>query len=122
MTDAARRKVEQSPSAEDFAKEAGATIRYEADGSWVATVRGEDNMRRASDMQDGVRKADAEMGEIVNAKRQKERLVDVEGRVFDAPVHLAEQIAKKRGMRAKPNWGRPKMRWAARNGELVRVF
>ena len=117
-----KRQAEAAPGAEDFAKEAGASVKYHADGTWTATVRGTENIRRAVRMQDGARRVEIERGHKLDASRPKERLVDGDGRTLDAPVHLAEQIAKKRGMRARPNWGRPKMRWAARNGELVRVF
>lgn len=117
-----RRQAEAAPQAEDFAREAGAEVKHNPDGTWVATVRGMDNIRRAVRMQDGARKIEIERGQKLDASRPKETLVDGDGRTLAAPVHLAEQIAKKRGMRARPNWGRPKMRWAARNGELVRVF
>lgn len=73
-------------------------------------------------MQDGARRVEIERGAKLDASRTKERLVSEDGRWMDAPVHLSEQIAKRRGLRAKPNWGRPKERWVARNGELVRVF
>lgn len=85
-------------------------------------MRGIENIRRAVRMQDGSRKIDVERGQKMYARRPKERLTDGEGRFLDAPVHLAEQIAKKRGLKPKVNWGRPKARWAARNGELVRVI
>ena len=117
-----RRQAEAAPQAEDFAKEAGAVVKHNPDGTWVATVRGIDNIRRAVRMQDGARKVEIERGQKLDARRPKETLVDGDGRTLVAPVHLAEQIAKKRGMRAKPNWGRPSARWVARNGELVKVF
>lgn len=73
-------------------------------------------------MQDGTRKVEVERGAKLDASRPKERLVDGEGRFVDAPVHLAEQIAKKRGLKPKRHYGRVKERWVVRGGELVRVF
>lgn len=117
-----QRQAAAAPKAEDFAKECGATVKHSPDGTWTAKVVGDENIRRAIRMQHGARKIEIERGQKLDASRPKETLVDGDGRTLAAPVHLAEQIANKRGMRAKPNWGRPKMRWAARNGELVRVF
>lgn len=117
-----RRQVAASPSAEDFAKEAGATVKYEADGSWTATVRGSENIRRAVRMQDAARRVEVERGEKLYHSRPKERLTDGEGRYLDAPVHLAETIAKKRGLKPKRHYGRPSERWVSRDGKLVRVF
>lgn len=117
-----QRKVAASPSAEDFAKEAGASIRYEANGEWVATVRGEENMRRAVEMQEGVRRVDVEMGDKVRARKQTETVIDSAGRVVAFPAEIVERVADKRGWKPKRYYGRAKARWVARNGELVRVF
>ena len=117
-----KRQAEASPSAEDFARESGASIAYKPDGSWVATVRGDENIRRAVHMQDGSRKVEIERGQKMDASRPKETLVDQHGRTMQAPVHLAEQIAKMHGAHARAFWGRPKHRWVARGGELVKVL
>ena len=73
-------------------------------------------------MQDGTRKVEVERGMKLDASRPKERLVDGDGRFMDAPVHLAEQIAKKKGLVAKRARLRPDSVWVARNGELVKVL
>ena len=117
-----RREVAASPSGEDFAREAGATVKYAADGSWTATIRDPENIRRAVRMQDGSRAIEVERGMKLDAKRPKERLVDADGRFMDAPVHLAEQIAKRRNLKPKVFWGKASARWVARNGELVKVL
>ena len=95
-----KRQAEAAPRAEDFAKEAGARVVYKPDGSWTATVRGDENIRRAVHMQNGSRKVEIERGMKLDASRPKEKLVTPDGRVNHAPVHLAEQIAKMNG--AKP--------------------
>lgn len=97
MQDEAK-KAAAAPRAEDFAKEAGATITHNADGSWQGTVRGIENIRRAVHMQGGQRKVEIERGAKLDASRPKERLVAKDGRYMDAPVHLAEQIAKGKGL------------------------
>ena len=117
-----KRQVEAAPRAEDFAKEAGASVTYKPDGSWTATVRGADNIRRAVRMQDGARRIDVERGQKLDASRPKEVLVNEVGRLEPVAAHLAEQVAKKRGLRPKTFWGRPKERWVVRGGELVRVI
>lgn len=94
-----KRQAAASPSAEDFAKEAGASVEYKGDGSWTATVRDPDKIRRAVRMMDGARKVEIERGQKLDATRPKERLVAGDGRTLNAPVHLAETIAKKRGLR-----------------------
>lgn len=116
-----RRQAEASPSAEDFAKEARAEIQYKPDGSWTGVVRGIENIRRAVHMQDGARRIEVERGQKQGAKRPKERLIAPDGRTVDVTVHLAEQIAKKRGLKPKRYYGRVKERWVVRGGELVRV-
>jgi hypothetical protein len=117
-----KRQAEAAPRAEDFVKEAGAAITYNADGSWQGTVRGIENIRRAVHMQNGSRRIEIERGAKLDASRPKERLVDGDGRFMDAPVHLAEQIAKQKGLKPKRHYGRPSERWVARNGELVKVL
>ena len=117
-----RLKAEKAPRAEDFAREAGATVEYGKDGTWTATVRGAENIRRAVHMQNGSRKVEIERGQKLDASRPKETLVAPDGRTMAAPVHLAEQIAKMHGAKAKVNWGRPSKRYVARGGELVRVI
>ena len=117
-----QRQADAAPQAADFAKEAKADVKYNADGSWVATVRGEENIKRAVEMQDGARKVEVERGQKLAASRQTERLVTKAGRAVEFPAHLSERIAKKRGWKPKVNYGRPSERWVVRDGELVRVF
>lgn len=117
-----KRQAEAAPRAEDFAKDAGATITYKPDGSWEGVVRGEENIRRAVQMQNGARAVEIERGAKLHASRPREALVDSDGNATSVPVHLAEQIAKKRGLKPKRHYGRPKERWVVRGGEMVRVF
>lgn len=117
-----RRQAEAAPRAEDFAKECGATVETKGDGSWTATVRDPEKIRRAVRMMDGARKVEVERGAKLDASRPKETLVDGDGRTLNAPAHLAEQIANKRGLKPKRHYGRPKERWVVRGGEMVRVF
>lgn len=117
-----RRQAAASPSAEDFAKEAGATVEYKGDGSWTATVRDPEKIRRAVRMMDGARKVDIERGAKLDASVQKEMLVSEDGRSKRVPIEMAETIAKRQGLKPKRHYGRPSERWVARNGELVRVF
>lgn len=117
-----KRQAEAAPKAEDFARECGAAVQTNGDGSWVATVRDPEQIRRAVRMMDGVRKVEVERGAKLDASRPKETLVDGDGRTLDAPVHLAERIAKKQGLKPKRHYGRPSERWVVRNGEMVRVF
>lgn len=117
-----RRKAEQSPGAEDFARDAKAQVTYNADGSWEARVTGAENIRRAVDMQDGARAVEIERGARLRDTRVTEQVVDATGRVASFPPHIVEQVADKRGWKPKVNWGRPSERWVVRDGELVRVF
>lgn len=117
-----RRKVEQSPSAEDFARDANAYVTYNPDGSWEARVTGAENIRRAVEMQDGVRAVEIERGARVRDTRVTERIVDATGKVASFPPHIIEQVADKRGWKPKVSWGKPSERWIVRDGELVRVF
>ena len=118
---AVRRQAEASPDAVDFAKEAKAEVKYNADGSWEAVVRGKENIRRAMDMQDGARRIEIERGDRLRSSRPTETLVTEAGAHMPVSEHLAEQIAKKRGWKPKVNWGRPTESYVVRDGELVRV-
>lgn len=117
-----RKRLEKQPSAEDFKKEAGADVKVNADGSWTGTIRGEANIRRALQMQKDSRAQDVENGRRMRSRQATERLVNKRGGVIDLPVHLAERVAKKQGLKPKVNWGRPSERWVVRGGELERVF
>lgn len=117
-----RRQAEAAPGAEDFAKEAGAEIAYKPDGSWEGTMRGDENIRRAIQMQRGSRAVEVERGLKLDASVEKETLVDGNGRSMRSPVYLAEAIAKKQGLKPKRHYGRPSERWVYRNGERERVF
>lgn len=117
-----QRQASKSAGASDFAKEAKADVKYNADGSWTATVRGEENIKRAVEMQNGSRAVEIERGQKLAATRQTETLVDARGRQHAVAEHLAERVAKKRGLKPKVSWGKPSERWVVRGGELVRVF
>lgn len=120
---AVRRKEELSPQAVDFAKECGAQVQYNADGSWEAVVKDKSKIRRAMDMMDGARRVEIERGARLASRRSTETLVLENGRTFDAPEHLSERIAKKRGLKAKAYYGRPSERWVFRSdGTKERVF
>ena len=116
-----QKQVEAAPQAADFAKEAGAKVKVNPDGSWVATVKGDANIKRAIEMRDGSRKVEVERGQKLAATRQTETLVTAAGREVAFPAHLSERIAKKRGWKPKINWGRPTESYVVRDGELVRV-
>lgn len=117
-----QRQASKSPQASDFAKEAKADVKVNADGSWVATVKGAENIKRAVEMQNGSRKVEVERGQKLAASRPTERVVGKDGRALDFPAHLVEKVADKRGWKPKVSWGKPSERWVVRDGELVRVF
>lgn len=117
-----KRRLEQQPNAADFASDAGAKVEYAADGSWTATVSGQENIKRAVAMQKDSRAIDVENGQRRMSRKQTEVLVDSQGGQHAFPAHLAEQIADKRGWKPKAYWGKPSMKWVARDGNLVRVI
>lgn len=116
-----QRQVEAAPQAADFQKEAKADVKYNADGSWVATIKGDENIKRAVEMRNGSRKVEVERGQKLAATRQSETLVTAGGREVAFPAHLSERIAKKRGWRPKTYWGKPTHRYVVRDGQLVEV-
>lgn len=125
LADAAgvRKRIEASPQLCDFVKDAKASnVEYKADGSWTATIRGEDNIRRAVQMQQQAREIGVENSNRMKSRAATERLVTKRGGSVEVPAHLAERIADKGGMRPKAYWGRPSERWVVRDGELVRVL
>ena len=117
-----QRKMEASPKADDFARETGTAITYHEDGSWTGTVRGEENIRRAMQMQAGARKVEAERGQRIRAAQATERVVNKAGREMDYPAHLIDQVKDKAGFKPRRYYGRVKERWVVRGGEMVRVI
>lgn len=117
-----KRRAEASPQLADFVAEAKASdVKHEANGTWTATIRGEENIRRAVQMQKQARAIGVENSQRMKARQATERLVNSRGGVVDVPSHLAERIAVKGGMKPKVNWGRPTESYVVRDGELVRV-
>ena len=118
-----KRRAEASPQLDDFVKEAKASnVKHEANGTWTATIRGEENIRRAVQMQKQARALGVENSLRMKARQSTERLVNSRGGVVDVPAHLAEQVAKKGNMKPKAYYGRPSERYVVRDGELVRVL
>lgn len=118
-----KRRAEASPQLSDFVTEAKASdVKHEANGTWTATIRGEENIRRAVQMQKQARALGVENSQRMKARQSTERLVNSRGGVVEVPSHLAEQIAKKGGMKPKAYYGRPSERYVVRDGELVRVL
>lgn len=93
-----------------------------ADGKWEYNVQGAENVKRASDMMSGVRRIDIERGAEVQAGIQSETLRDHRGRDTHVPVHLAERAAMKRGLHAKPFWGRAKTKTVYHSDGTVTVY
>lgn len=121
LKDVQRQKA-ASPNAEDFAKEAGAVVQYDDKGGYTATVKGEKNILRAIQMQQGARNVEVERGAKLASRRTTETLVSDSGKQFEVPAHLAPQMAKKNNLHAKAYWGRPTERWVVRGSKLVKVF
>lgn len=117
-----RSQVAASPDASDFVKEARADVVHHADGSWTATVRGDENIARAVAMQGQVRALDVERGAKIAASRPTERVVNKHGREMDYPAHLTDQVKDKAGFKPRRYYGRVKERWVVRGGEMVRVI
>lgn len=104
---AAEAKSNAAPTKDSLVKEFGAAgLKESPDGKWEYNVTGAENVRRASDMMSGVRRIDVERGAEVQAGMQSETLRDHRGRDVHVPVHLAERAAMKRGLHAKPFWGK----------------
>lgn len=62
------------------------------DGSWECTVNDPQDIKRAFQMQEGVRRIDVERGEQLSAKRQrdKERVVRKDGKVIEIDGDLID--------------------------------
>ena len=100
MQDLARQAA-ASPGPDDFATDAHATITRHGNGEWDGVVRGEENIRRAIEMQDGARAIEIERGKKLAAGQQRESFVHADGRRADIPEHLLDQVVRKPGIRAR---------------------
>ena len=120
---AAEAKSNAAPTKDSLVKEFGAAgLKESPDGKWEYNVTGAENVRRASDMMSGVRRIDVERGAEVQASMQSETLRDHRGRDTHVPVHLAERAAMKRGLHAKPFWGRAKTKTVYHADGSVTVY
>lgn len=116
-------KSNAAPTKADLVSEFGREGLVEhSDGKWEYNVQGRDNWNKAHDMMAGVRKIDIERGAEVQAGIQSETLRDHRGRDTHVPLHLAERAAMKRGLHAKPFWGRAKTKTVYHADGTVTVY
>jgi hypothetical protein len=100
-TRALRRKIDASPKREDFEREFGkGRVKDEKDGSWTLTLHDRDEIKKAHQMQNQLRRVEVERGEQVQAKwdGKREKLQRPDGRLVDIPDELVDQ-AKGNGLR-----------------------
>ena len=120
---AAEAKSNAAPTKDSLVKEFGAAgLKESPDGKWEYNVTGSENVQRASEMMAGVRRIDIERGAEVQAGIQSETLRDHRGRDTHVPLHLAERAAMKRGLHAKPLWGRAKTKTVYHADGTVTVY
>lgn len=120
---AAEAKSNAAPTKDSLVKEFGAAgLKESPDGKWEYNVTGSENVQRASEMMAGVRRIDIERGAEVQAGIQSETLRDHRGRDTHVPLHLAERAAMKRGLHAKPFWGRAKTKTVYHADGTVTVY
>lgn len=90
---------EASPGLSDVQKEFGAgAVSVKPDGSWTATVREPEAIKKAMQMMDGVRKVDRTRGERFRSMHDHVMLRDGNGRKVPVPVEHADRVARKRGL------------------------
>lgn len=90
---------EASPGLSDVQKEFGAgAVSVNPDGSWTATVREPEKIKKAMQMMDGVRKVDRTRGERFRSMHDHVMLRDGSGRKVPVPIEQAERVARKRGL------------------------
>ena len=120
---AAEAKSNAAPTKDSLVKEFGAAgLKESPDGKWEYNVTGSANVQRASEMLAGVRRIDIERGAEVQAGIQSGTLRDHRGRDTHVPLHLAERAAMKRGLHAKPFWGRAKTKTVYHADGTVTVY
>lgn len=108
-----QRKTEASPQRADFEREFGKErVRDEKDGSWTLTLHERDDIKKAHQMQEGVRRLDIERGEQLRAKSDgsRERMYRPDGRVVEMEQeHVGHAKAKLRSVGR--NGGAPSLRF-----------
>lgn len=70
----------------------------ERTGDFSLNLRDNRDIKRAMEMQDGVRNIDIERGQEVRSKERRERIQRKDGQVLDFPEHLIDQT-KHKGIR-----------------------
>lgn len=92
-----RAKAKASPQREDFEREFGKDrVKDEPDGSWVLSVKEPAEVRKAYEMQEGIRKIDIEAGARAQARMPRERLIrKSDGRMVEVPEEIIEQTKHK---------------------------
>jgi hypothetical protein len=110
---ARERKVFASPKREDFEREFGKDkVKDEGGGQWSLTLHERDDIKKAHQMQAGLRREEIERGEAVRAKDdgRREKVVRRDGRVVEVPYETVEQ-AKGRLRPAGRYGGAPSLRF-----------
>jgi hypothetical protein len=92
-----RRKAEASPQRADFEREFGKhRVKTEADGSWSLSVREPHEVRKAYEMQEGVRKIDLQEGAKAQSRMRREKVIRKgDGKMVEFPEELIEQAKDK---------------------------
>lgn len=95
---AQRKKVEASPTREDYVREFGADkVKDEPDGSWTCNVIEPRDIRKAYEMMNGVRQVEIERGREYKSRwdGKREKVVRRDGKVIEMPEHLVDQVKNK---------------------------
>jgi hypothetical protein len=106
--------VEASPQREDVEKEFGKhRVKDEKDGGWSLTLHGDEreNIKRAHQMQDGVRRIEVERGAEMQSRMKREKVVRRDGKVVGVPEELVDTM-KRSGIRpVGRNGGAPSLKF-----------
>lgn len=98
-------KKKAAPDLDSIKKDFKAEVRHNPDGSWVATIRDPEKMKRAVEAMEGRRRIDRERGQKYAAKHSKERVVNKNGKVVELLEHQVDQL-KCKGFRPIGRGGR----------------
>lgn len=96
-------KAAQAPRRADLAEEFGEhTITDLPSGEFECNIEGVENVRRYTEMMEGVRKVDIARGEVVNAARPRDYAFRENGERVELPAEYCDRVARRDGLHATP--------------------
>lgn len=87
------RKVQASPSLDDWKREFGDKVKCDGNGNFEINLKDRQDIRRAHEMQEGARRIEVERGYELHSREKKQRVIRKDGRITEV-TEQAERVGR----------------------------